>query len=440
MSSAVTSIIPHGLGVIPDFITVKGRLVSSDATSNGSWDGVDQKSIYNIASGSNGNVDITNAIHMEQSVAASTVGNIAVDDTNITITWTQGGGGVAGGGEFLIDAYTFGGGGSGGYELISSDTISGSNAAGTAVDTSVIPTGTTYILYDGIGYEIEGGNYSYNLRGQISLMPGIQDSGWVSTGEVPASGVISGFQASISGSTLTCETEGFIAGGGGSTAVIGGNVHYFRTGGGTSSSDTYFGYETTVSNETFTGWGFDNFGSYPDGVASTPLVFYPPNDGGGGGSGGKLYYADEILDATNDFDISFICAANVLVNSNSFTLGIGDAAGATSPINPADTVDGAWIKVGYNAVEASTSDGSSNTTTDITGATVLTDFNKYRILRDGVNVKFYINDVLATTHTTNLPIGTGRSFWMQSYKTNAATGADDATNLLKASIIYRCPF
>jgi len=116
------------------------------------------------------------------------------------------------------------------WELIGTDVISGSNASGVASDTSAIPMGTKFILYDVSGYKSEGGSYGYATLGQILLMPGIITVGYCKSENV-ASGSsatdIYGVKASISGTTLTCETVK-ITGGGGATAYIAGTVYYFK--------------------------------------------------------------------------------------------------------------------------------------------------------------------------------------------------------------------
>lgn len=202
----------------------------------------------------------------------------------------------------------------------------------------------------------------------------------------------------------------------------------------------YVGFEidggTALYRNTFTESGF---GSFPDSVTDGGMFWWPPNDGGGGGYGGNVYYAEDIVDATNDFDITFTCAA-APAGGNEITIGIGDASGAGGSIASSATIDGAWIEVGFGGAFACNADGTTNTNTDITGAITITDYNTYRILRNGTDIEFYVNGTLATTHTTNLPIGTTRSFWMQAIKGNGTAGSSNATRLLKDSIRYRCPF
>ncbi len=50
--------------------------------------------------------------------------------------------------------------------------------------------------------------------------------------------------------------------------------------------------------------------------------------------------------------------------------------------------------------------GGTQTKTDITSGITLTNWNTYRFVFDtGTDIKFYVNDVLEATHTTNLPSG-----------------------------------
>ncbi len=56
---------------------------------------------------------------------------------------------------------------------------------------------------------------------------------------------------------------------------------------------------------------------------------------------------------------------------------------------------------------ASNADGTTQTKTDITSGITITNNNNYRIIWDnGTNIKYYVNDSLKATHTTNLPSGT----------------------------------
>ena len=58
-----------------------------------------------------------------------------------------------------------------------------------------------------------------------------------------------------------------------------------------------------------------------------------------------------------------------------------------------------------NKLYASNANGTTQTTEEITGIT-FTDENNYKIVFDsGTNIKFYVNDVLKSTSTTNLPSG-----------------------------------
>ena len=59
---------------------------------------------------------------------------------------------------------------------------------------------------------------------------------------------------------------------------------------------------------------------------------------------------------------------------------------------------------------ASNSDGATQTTTDISSGVTVTAINCYHIIEtSGTNVKFYVNQTLKATHTTNLPAGAASS-------------------------------
>ena len=57
-----------------------------------------------------------------------------------------------------------------------------------------------------------------------------------------------------------------------------------------------------------------------------------------------------------------------------------------------------------NALYASSSDGTTEETTVITGITT-TNFNTYRFVKKSGTIYFYVNDVLKATHNTNVPAG-----------------------------------
>jgi hypothetical protein len=54
-------------------------------------------------------------------------------------------------------------------------------------------------------------------------------------------------------------------------------------------------------------------------------------------------------------------------------------------------------------LDASNANSSSQTTTDISSGITITNLNVFRAIQTGTtNVKFYVNNVLVATHTTNL--------------------------------------
>jgi len=57
-----------------------------------------------------------------------------------------------------------------------------------------------------------------------------------------------------------------------------------------------------------------------------------------------------------------------------------------------------------NVLYATNADGANQTKTDISAGLTLTAWNNYRFVFDaGTNIKFYVNDILKATHTTNMP-------------------------------------
>jgi len=74
---------------------------------------------------------------------------------------------------------------------------------------------------------------------------------------------------------------------------------------------------------------------------------------------------------------------------------------------------------------ATNADGATQTTTNISAGITLTAWNNYKFIWDnGTNIKFYINDVLRATHSTNLPSGTTDPPTIHTRATTNGTGTD----------------
>jgi len=120
------------------------------------------------------------------------------------------------------------------------------------------------------------------------------------------------------------------------------------------------------------------------------------------GEAGPLTFA--MLSNGDVIDVEF----TVLTASNSavdLVIGFVDIADMVTDVTVVN--DKAYFKSTNGTLESSTGDGTTEEDQSVTGIT-LTNFNTYRIvLTVGTDCKFYVNGVLKTTHSTNIPDGVG---------------------------------
>ena len=133
----------------------------------------------------------------------------------------------------------------------------------------------------------------------------------------------------------------------------------------------------------------------------------------------------------NDWEHDMLFSVSAIMNSTTTQdaiWGIDVAATNTTPANATYTGRHIAFLLEDGTLYASNADGTTQTKTDVTSGTTLTNWNAYRIEVDyGTNIKFYINDSLKATHTTNMPatngtppgikvilegVGVGRQMWI----------------------------
>ncbi len=108
------------------------------------------------------------------------------------------------------------------------------------------------------------------------------------------------------------------------------------------------------------------------------------------------------LDYDNDYNFAVVAALTSNTNQDAF-IGVNELPPDT------DATDihrhfGFFFQDGI--IYASNADGSIQTKTDVSSGITMTNLNTYYVIYDaGTNIKFYINDVLVATHTTNMPNG-----------------------------------
>lgn len=107
-----------------------------------------------------------------------------------------------------------------------------------------------------------------------------------------------------------------------------------------------------------------------------------------------------------DKDLTMICIASTSADtSQDVFLGMGDTPFNTSvPENHISTFRHVAFMIQDGTLYASNANGTTQTSTDISSGITVTTNHNFRIeFVSGTNVKFYVDDVLEATHTTNLP-------------------------------------
>lgn len=107
---------------------------------------------------------------------------------------------------------------------------------------------------------------------------------------------------------------------------------------------------------------------------------------------------------SNDFEVIMFANTETNVTQDIF-LGAMDNTVTNVPADATSTAPHIGFFVHDEKLYASNANNTTQTKTEITGIT-FTNWNYYRFEFDsGTNIKFYVNDTLEATHTTNLPTG-----------------------------------
>lgn len=128
------------------------------------------------------------------------------------------------------------------------------------------------------------------------------------------------------------------------------------------------------------------------------------------------------VDTTKDFTFS---TGGVIVNSAQTQIAFGVGVNENWNEPALLTADHAAFIVYAGLLEASVADGSTqSTSTPISGITI-TNFNNYKIERNGAEINFFVNGILKKTMTTNLPDSTNEDvgFDLEIDGTPGATGS-----------------
>lgn len=75
----------------------------------------------------------------------------------------------------------------------------------------------------------------------------------------------------------------------------------------------------------------------------------------------------------------------------------------SSPSGWGGVAEGATFYYSDGTLTTTTRTANVGTTQNTVAGVTISDFNDFRIVYDGIDIKFYVNDVLEETHTTNLP-------------------------------------
>ena len=116
---------------------------------------------------------------------------------------------------------------------------------------------------------------------------------------------------------------------------------------------------------------------------------------------------------TLDYEFAVTLETAAAVTQDVF-VGLNTSFGTTVPTDATDTGRHIGFFIKDAILYASNADGTTQTITDISAGITLINPNCYRFVYDaGTNIKFYVNEVLKATHTTNMPTGaTNRpGFW-----------------------------
>lgn len=164
----------------------------------------------------------------------------------------------------------------------------------------------------------------------------------------------------------------------------------------------------------------------PDGWTFNGTMANPGDEVGGGGntripsaSAGEWF----ALIPGNGSNLSYTAASNKDIKFKTrfkyaASLGVATYGGfgfedAITTANNVETDNAISVRFVCNnaTMFAVTATGAANTNTNISAFLTLTDWNIFEIIfNPGTNAKFYINGVLAATHTTNLPTGSLSGF------------------------------
>jgi len=111
--------------------------------------------------------------------------------------------------------------------------------------------------------------------------------------------------------------------------------------------------------------------------------------------------------STWDLDMEFVIEMKTeAATTQDAFIGYNSSWGTTVQPNATSTDRHIGFFIEDGTLYASNADGTTQTRTDVSGGVTLTNNNNYRFVWDnGTDIKFYINDVLAATNTTNLPSG-----------------------------------
>ena len=106
-----------------------------------------------------------------------------------------------------------------------------------------------------------------------------------------------------------------------------------------------------------------------------------------------------------DMDVSFAMQLGQLTNQDVFIGVFRTGSGASD--DATSTIEHIGFYIADGTIYGSNANGTTQTRTDISSGITLTNLNAFRFVYDvGVNIKFYINDTLVATHTTNMPTNT----------------------------------
>ena len=133
---------------------------------------------------------------------------------------------------------------------------------------------------------------------------------------------------------------------------------------------------------------------------------------------------DDYLDLIVGAQTTITTIQDVFMGSADFT------PAAVTPANHVSIVRHLGFFIEDGTLWASNADGTTQTATDISAGITVTNKHTYRVIRDTSEIRFYVDNVLKATHSTNLPTSNSHKLFI------GITAATGGTRVLYLYDVY----